>query len=60
MIVEPEIVWHNLCPKSLMYRNGKKTAICYLARRLDDEAGHQRVYICERCGAEISVNFPPY
>jgi hypothetical protein len=30
-----------------------------LERRVDDIAGHQRVYVCPRCEIEVSVNFPP-
>jgi hypothetical protein len=49
-----------MCPKAeRLGEHGIKVPNCKLIRTLDDAAGRQRVYECERCGAEIAVNFPP-
>jgi hypothetical protein len=57
--LEPEVVWHMLCPKADTDDLGITNPVMVLARSLTDESGRQRVYVCPKCEAEISVNFPP-
>lgn len=60
-MIEPEVVWcdHDH-PRHVVDADGSITRpVMELVRQLNDEAGHQRVYRCPQCAAEVSVNFSP-
>lgn len=62
-MTEPESVYHQFCPKADRIDHGDvietTNPLMTLTKKLDDGAGHQRTYVCSKCGMEVSVGFPP-
>ena len=62
-MTEPESVYHQFCPKAETIDHGDvieaTNPLMTLTRKLDDGAGHQRTYVCSKCGVEVSIGFPP-
>jgi hypothetical protein len=59
MIPDPNVGWHENCPKAARTQGGEEVPRLKMALRVDDLTGSKFHLVCAACGTAVSINFPP-